>query len=510
MNQIKQIHAHTLRNNIDQSHFLVTRLLQIPNLLYAHSLLRSTPSPTTSLFNKLLHAYSSHGPFHQCLSLYSRMRLHASLSPSPPSFTFLFSACASFNQPFHGRALHAQLLKFGFTFDAFVSTSLLAMYSKCGLLNSARKLFDEMPERDVASWNSMLDGYAKSGDLARAKELFEAMPLRNVISWTSMVSGYCQNGCYEDAVKMFVRMWESGGVRPNEVTLASVLPACANLGSLELGERIERYARENGFMRNLFVANALVEMFAKCGDIRNAWRVFEEVGDRRNLCSWNSMIMGLAVHGSWKDALELFDDMKARGTIPDDITFVGVLMACTHGGLVDRGRSYFRSMEREFSIAPKLEHYGCMVDLLGRAGCLKEAYNLITSMPMKPDSVIWGALLGACSFHGEVGLAEIAVEFLSELEPWNAGNHVILSNIYASSGQWDGVAKEWKLMKWKKYRKTAGYSFIEFGGSMHKFHVEDKSHPRAEEIYAMLNEVSLAMKLLGYASDLDHQLDCYG
>lgn len=184
------------------------------------------------------------------------------------------------------------------------------MYSKCGLVDSARKVFDEMPHRDVASWNSLLDGYAKSGDLVHAKELFDAMPVRNVISWTSMVAGFCQNGRYEDALQVFVKMWEDCEVRPNEVTLASVLPACANLGSLELGERIERYARENGFVRNLFVANALVEMFAKCGDIRNAWRVFEEIGDRRNLCSWNSMIMGLAVHGNWKDALELFHEMK--------------------------------------------------------------------------------------------------------------------------------------------------------------------------------------------------------
>ncbi|KAH7692370.1 TPR-like protein [Dioscorea alata] len=483
MNQIKQIHAHTLRNNIDQSHFLITRLLQLPNLLYAHSILlhsslSSSPSSISPLFNTLLHSYSSHGPFHHCISLFNSLLL---LHPSPPSFTSLLSACASFNQPFHGRALHALLLKFGFIFDPFVSTSLLTMYSKCGLVDSATKVFDEMPYRDVASWNSLLDGYAKSGDLMRAQELFDSIPVRNVISWTSMVAGFCQNGRYEDALQVFVKMWEDCEVRPNEVTLASVLPACANLGSLELGKRIER----------------------------NAWRMFEEIGDRRNLCSWNSMIMGLAVHGSWKDALELFHDMKARRITPDDITFIGVLMACTHGGLVEHGRTYFRSMEREFQISPKLEHYGCMVDLLGRAGCLREAYDLSKSMPMKPDSVIWGALLGACSFHGEVGLAEIAAEFLSELEPWNAGNHVILSNIYASSGQWDGVAKEWKLMKWKKYRKIAGHSFIEVGGKMDKFLVEDKSHPRAEEIYAMLNEVTLAMKLLQYFPDLDYHLECY-
>ncbi|XP_038971546.1 pentatricopeptide repeat-containing protein At5g08510 isoform X2 [Phoenix dactylifera] len=427
--------------------------------------------------------------------------------PNPHSFVFLFSACASFARPAHGRALHAHFHKSGFPFDAFVATSLLDMYAKAGLLASARRLFDEMPHRDLALWNSMIGGYAKCGELAEAKELFDMMPLRNVISWTSMISGYSQNGRYEEAIQMFSSMWEEGELRPNEVTLASVLPACANLGAMGLGERIDVYARENGLIGNVFVSNALVEMYAKCGNIERARWVFDELGERRNLCSWNSMIMGLAVHGRWRESLELFHEMRARGIVPDDITFVGVLLACTHGGLVAEGQHFFGSMEKVFSLTPKLEHYGCMVDLLGRAGLLKEAYGLITSMPMEADSVIWGTLLGACSFHGEIQLAEIAAEFLSKLEPWNPGNHVILSNIYASSGRWDCVAKVWKLMKGKQHKKSAGYSFIELGGSMHKFLVEDKSHPRFKEIYGLLDEITAIMKLLGYVPNLDLQVE---
>lgn len=194
--------------------------------------------------------------------------------------------------------------------------------------------------------------------------------------------------------------------------------------------------------------------------------------------------------------------------MPNDITLVGVLLACTHGGLVDEGQYIFNSMEKDFFITPKLEHYGCMVDLLGRAGLTKEAYSLITSMPMEPDSVIWGALLGACSFHGDVQLAEVASEFLFKLEPWNPGNLVILSNIYASSGRWNSVAKIWKMMKGKQHRKSAGYSIIELDGYMHKFLVEDKSHPRFEEIYALLDEITMRMRLLSYKPNLNLQIEC--
>ncbi|KAJ7951350.1 Pentatricopeptide repeat-containing protein [Quillaja saponaria] len=284
-------------------------------------------------------------------------------------------------------------------------------------------------------------------------------------------------------------------VRPNEVTVASVLPACPNLGALDAGERIEAYARKNGFLKNMYVNNALLEMYAKCGKIDVASRTFNEMGSFRNLCSWNSMIIGLAVHGKWDKAIELYDQMLREGTTPDDETFVGLLLACTHGGMVVKGRKIFQSMEKDFHFIPKLENYGCMVYLLGRAGQLREAYEVIQSMPMKPDSVVWGALLGACSFHGNVELAEIAAKSLFELEPWNPGNYVILSNIYAAAGQWDGVAKLRKMMKGGQITEAAGYSVIEEEDQLHQFIVEDKSHPRSTEIFALLNGIYTMLKL---------------
>ncbi|XP_057496424.1 pentatricopeptide repeat-containing protein At5g08510 [Actinidia eriantha] len=506
MNQLKQIHAHTLRNGIDFTNFLIVRLLEIPNIPYAHKLFDLIPKPTLFLYNKLIQAYASYGPHHQCFSLGTQMRLQG-CSPNPHSFTFLFSASAALYSSCHGQMLHSQFVKSGYEFDVFALTSLVDMYAKLGWMANARQVFGEMPMRDVPSWNSMITGYTRSGDMEGALELFEEMPSRNVISWTTMISGYSQNGQYAKALDMFLKMEREKGVSPNEVTIASVLPACANLGALEVGQRIEDYARRKGYFINMFVCNGILEMYSRCGRIDMAKRVFDEIGCKRNVCSWNSIIMGLAVHGKCNEALKLFQEMLSERAAPDDVTFVGVLLACIHGGVVETGRELFQSMEQNFSIIPKLEHYGCMVDLLGRAGELHEAYDLIQSMPMKPDSVVWGALLGACSFYGHVELAEKAVESLFELEPWNPGNYVIMSNIYASAGQWDGVAKLWKLMKGGRITKAAGYSFIEEGGKIHKFIVEDRTHPQSFEIYALLDEVSTRVKLIGNATDLDSIID---
>ncbi|KAM3282549.1 pentatricopeptide repeat-containing protein [Capsicum chacoense] len=504
MNQLKQIHAHTLRNGTDFTQYLITKLIEIPNIPYAHKVFDNITKPTVFLYNKLIQAYSFHGLPRRCFSLYVQMRRQG-CSPNPHSFTFLFAVCANRSSPIQGQMFHVHFIKWGFEFDIYTLTALVDMYAKMGLLTSARKLFDEMEKKDVPTWNSLIAGYAKNGNVEEAFKLFSGMPSRNVISWTAMISGCSQNGKYADALAVYNEMEKDRGVKPNEVTIASVLPACANLGALEVGEKIEVYARASGYFKNMFVCNAVLEMYTKCGRIDRAMQLFHEIGRRRNLCSWNTMIMGLAVHGKSDLALKLFNQMLGEGNAPDDVTFVGAILACTHGGMVEKGWELLKVMERRFSIAPKLEHYGCMVDLLGRAGRLQEAYDLIQSMPMRPDSVIWGTLLGACSFHGNVELAEQAAEFLSVLEPWNPGNYVILSNIYARAGLWDGVARLRKLMKSSQITKAAGYSFIEEGGDIHKFIVEDKSHPKSDEIYALLDLVTTRLKF--DVSNIDIDLD---
>ncbi|KAH6791582.1 Pentatricopeptide repeat superfamily protein [Perilla frutescens var. hirtella] len=506
MNQLKKFHAHSLKIGTDFTKDLITKLLEIPNINYAHKVFDSIPNPNLSLYNKLIQAHSSNGHYSQCFSLYSQL-LHRCMLPSPHSFTLLFVACSKLSSCSHGQMVHAHFLKFGLDHDVYALTALVDMYSKMGLLRLARKVFDEMGGKDVPTWNSLISGYARSGDLVEALRCFMDMPSRNVISWTALISGYSQNGRYREALEMYLDMEREGKVRPNHVTIASVLPACANLGALEVGERIEAYARANGYFRNAYVCNSALEMYSRCGVVEKAMQLFDEIGGDRNLCSWNTMIMGLAVHGRCHGALELFNQMLRKGIAPDDVTFVGVILACTHGGMVEKGRELFNSMEQRFSIVPKLEHYGCIVDLLGRAGLVQEAYELIMAMPMKPDSVVWGALLGACSFHGNVEFAERAAEALFKLEPWNPGNYVILSNIYAKANKWGEVAKLRKFMKGSNTIKAAGHSFIEEGGRVHKFVVEDKYHPRSIEIFTVLDFVAAEMKFHGKNHYLDSIID---
>ncbi|CAN0889505.1 Pentatricopeptide repeat-containing protein At5g08510 [Linum grandiflorum] len=364
--------------------------------------------------------------------------------------------------------MHTCFAKSGFASDFIACTALVDAYAKLKLMRTARQLFDKMPVRDVPTWNSLIAGYGKCGDMEAALEMFNSMPRKSVVSWTAMISGYSQNGLYANAVEFFLKMEDQGStVRPNEVTIASVLPACANLGALDVGERIDAYARGNGLLKNLYVSNALLEMYSRCGQIHVARRVFDEMGNRRNLCSWNSMIMGLAVHGRSSDALSLYDEMLVkRRNCTRRVTFVGLLLACTHGGMVSKGKKLLESMEADFGISPKLEHSGCMVDLLGPESCNK-----------------------LMIFHNNVELAEVSAEALFELEPWNPGNYVILSNVYASKGRWDGVARLRKMMKGGQITKAAGYSFVEVAGRVHKFMVGDGLHPRSDEVYRLLEVI---------------------
>ncbi|KAF8732698.1 hypothetical protein HU200_015031 [Digitaria exilis] len=475
MEEAKRLHARLLRRGERRLQPLLLRVLAAGDLRYAALLLESFHPPSAPLHNRVLHALAS-ARHPLLLPFFSRAHRLGLLAPL--SFTLLFSSAAAAAAAAEASSssarlavcAHALLVKSGHFVsggDPFLASALVSFYAKNRLLDAARRVFDELPRKDAAVYNALLSAYTRGGLIDAAEKLFEEMPEKNKES-----------------------------VQPNELTVSSVLPACAAIGAMELGRKVERYARGRGLLKNLYVANALVEMYAKCGSIRQAWSVFQGIGKRRDLCSWNSMIMAFAVHGLWSEALVLFHKLRMAGVKPDGITLLGVILACTHGGLVDEGKLLFNSMREEFGVKPRIEHYGCMVDLLGRAGLLKDAESLIVSMPVEPDAKVWGALLGACSFHGNIELAEIAADKLMHLEPQNTANLVILSNIYASCGKWDSVAQVWKLLRGKDHKKSAGYSFIELDGRMHKFLVEDKSHPRYEEVYQTLDSITLTMKLV--------------
>jgi pentatricopeptide repeat protein len=333
----------------------------------------------------------------------------------------------------------------------------------------------EMPARDLISWNTMMAGYFQHGRLMDAHCLFHGMPEKDVVSWTGMIAGYTQNGHSEEALKLFLKMKQQG-INPNRSTFASVLSACASIAALEQGKQIHDHILKTEYSSDVVVGNALVTMYSKCGRINVAYQVFGQMTEQ-DVVSWTAIITGFAQHGSGKKALELFDRMQQVGIKPNHVTFVGVLTACSHSCLLDEGWQHFYSMTRDYGITPGVDHYACMVDLLGRMGLMTEAEDFIKNMPLQPDPVVWKALLGACAVHRNLEVGERVAKELFKLEPQNSAAYVLLSNIYATTGRWDDVTKVRFMMKNIGVQKEAGCSWIEIKNKVHAFIVGDRSHP---------------------------------
>lgn len=359
---------------------------------------------------------------------------------------------------------------------------------KHGKMENARRLFNQMPKRDVVSWANMIDGYAKLSSIDVARSLFDGMPERDVVACNAMMAGYVQNGYCMEAVKIFHDMLSKSEMIPDATTLLIVLSAIAQLGHIEQGIALHRYLEENGFSLNGKLGVALIDMYSKCGSIGNAKSVFENI-EEKSIDHWNAMIGGLAIHGLGKLAFDLFMEMGKLCVKPDDITFIGVLNACGHAGLVKEGLVCFDLMRRVHKVEPKLQHYGCMVDIFCRSGHIEEARALIEEMPIKPNDVIWRTLLGACKNQGNFNIGEPIANYLIALDYNNPSSYVLLSNIYAGQGMWNDVSRVRMMMKERNLKKTPGCSWIELEGTVHEFFVHDKSHPQVTEIYSMLNSL---------------------
>ncbi|XP_031481099.1 pentatricopeptide repeat-containing protein At1g08070, chloroplastic-like [Nymphaea colorata] len=418
----------------------------------------------TFSFNNLIASYSRSGAPRHVFSLYVLM-LKCRCTPNNHTYPSLLRASSSLS-PFHAFLLHAHIVKFvGLRPDAFVLAALIDAYARMLQLPAARQVFDDMPMRDVVVWNSMIAGYSRCGMSLEAFLLFREM--------------------------------QACGVTPNEITMVAVLDGCAHLGALCYGRWVHAYLKKKGIRFNCYVHTALIDMYAKCGNLYNACEVFNEMTVRDTL-AFNSMIGGFAMHGYGRRALEMFERMKHDGVKPDDVTFIALLSACAHAGLVDEGRVHFRLLRETYRIEPKLEHYGCMVDLLGRAGFLKEAHQLIERMPMKPSAILWRSLLSSCRTHSNIELGQVSIGHLMELDPQESGNYVLLSNIYAAYNRWDDVRRVRKVMKDREINKLPGCSILELDGVLHEFMMADRTHPRAEEIYSMLEEIDRQLHLVGY------------
>lgn len=380
--------------------------------------------------------------------------------------------------------------------DEMTVVIALSACSKLGDLSLGRKLHryirDYGVKLDIFVGNALVDMYLKCGDVDIARGIFDDMPVRNVVSWNSLISGLVYQGNFKEALNMFRKM-QRMGLEPDDVTLVGVLNSCANLGMLGLGKWVHGYIDKNQIEADGFIGNALVDMYAKCGNVKQAYRVFQEM-KHKDVYSYTAIIVGLAMHGEAKEALVVFSEMPKVGIKPDEVTFIGILAACSHAGLVVEGQKYFTDMLSVYSLKPQMEHYGCMVDLLGRAGLINEAEEFIKSMPIEPDASIWGALLGACRIHGQVKLGESAMKKLLEMEPGREGAYILMSNLYSSTNKWKDAVRLRKSMKVQKLKKTPGCSSIELDGIVYEFQKGDKSHARSKEIHELLEKVTSHIK----------------
>ncbi|XP_057822869.2 pentatricopeptide repeat-containing protein At4g02750 [Cryptomeria japonica] len=408
------------------------------------------------------------------------------------SWTAMVNGYASDGRVEHARKLFDRMPRR----DVVSWNAMIAAYAQKGDMEEAHRLFDKMPERNLVSWNSMISGYSHSGRLEDARQVFDRMPERNMVSWTSMIAGYAQDGNGEDALNVFNKM-QHAGMKPDQMTFASVVNACACIAALQQGRQVHQYVIKIGFESDIYVGNTLITMYAKCGRLDDARHTFDKM-HKQDAVSWNSMITGYAQHGHGKEAIRLFERMHQVGMKADHITFVSVLSACSHAGLVLEGYHYFDLMSRDFHITPRAEHYACMVDLLGRSGLLDKAKDLIDRMPIEPTAAVWGSLLSACRTHMNLELGKYAAEHLFELVPEMAAPYVLLANMYGVARRWEDVAKIRTLMKDRGVKKKPGISWIMTKNKVHIFVAEDRSHPQTEEIYVMLFALSRKMEEAGY------------
>ncbi|CAN6861625.1 unnamed protein product [Brassica oleracea] len=510
----------------------------------------------------------------EALRAFSSMR-KLSLHPNRSTFPCAIKACSSLLDLFSGKQTHQQAFVFGYHSDVFVSSALIVMYSTCGQVEDARKVFDEMPVRNIVCWTSMirgydlngnafdavslfkellldgrdhedvdsrgvvsvisacsrvaakgltesihgfvvkrgfergvsvgntlLDAYAKGreGGVAVARKIFDEIVGKDSVSYNSIMSVYAQNGMSSEAFDVFRILMNDKGLTFNSITLSTVLLAVSHSGALRVGKCVHDQVVRMGLEDDVVVGTSIIDMYCKCGRVEAARKVFDRMR-KKNVRTWTAMIAGYGMHGHAVKALELFPVMLSSGVRPNYITFVSVLAACSHAGLHVEGWRWFNSMKGRFGVEPGLEHYGCMVDLLGRAGYLQKAYDLVLTMKMKPDSVIWSSLLAACRIHKNVELAEISVARLFELDSSNCGYYMLLSHIYADAGRWKDVERVRTVMKKRGLVKPPGFSLLELNGEVHVFLIGDEEHPKRDEIYEFLEELNVKLLEAGYVSN---------
>ncbi|XP_016474252.1 pentatricopeptide repeat-containing protein At4g14850-like [Nicotiana tabacum] len=578
----RAVHAHITRTlEPPFPPFLSNHLINLYSKLdapdSAQLLLSLTPTRYRSVvtWTALIAGSVQSGHFTSALLHFSNMRREC-VQPNDFTFPCLFKASAFLHSPVTGQQLHALALKTSLIEDVFVGCSAFDMYCRTGLREYARKVFDEMPQRNIATWNacisnSVLDGrsydaalkfvellrvgeeppnsitfcvflnacsdglylklgrqlhgyvirlgfrsdvsvlnglidfYGKCHEVKYSELVFDEINERNGVSWCTMLAVYEQNDIWEKAFMVFLKARKED-IKPTEFMISSALSACAGMAVLELGRSIHGLAVKS-CKSNVFVGSALVDMYGKCGNIEDCESAFYEMPER-NLITWNAVMGGYAHQGYADMALNLFEEMtsESHDVVPNYVTLVCVLTACSRAGTVKIGMDIFESMRKKYGIQPGPEHYACVVDMLARAGLVERAYEFIKKMPVPPTVSVWGALLGACRVYGKPELGKVAADNLFQLDPKDSGNHVILSNMFAAAGRWEEANLVRKEMKDVGIKKGAGFSWISVKNCVHIFQAKDTIHERYPEIQAMLAKLKRDMKAAGYTADTNFAL----
>ncbi|KAL2317713.1 hypothetical protein Fmac_031589 [Flemingia macrophylla] len=532
---LESVYASMIKTNTTQVCFLINQFISACSILSCIDLATSAfahmQNPNALVYNALIR-----GCVHCCYSdkalVYYMHMLRNNVMPTSYSFSSLIKACTLLEDSGFGNAVHGHIWKYGFDSHVFVQTTLVEFYSTLGEVGSSRKvfddmlerdgfawtamisayvrdrdmgsagrLFDEMPKRNIATWNAMIDGYVKLGNAESAEFLFNQMPARDIISWTTMMNCYSRNKRYSDVITLFHEMIDKGMI-PDEVTMTTVISACAHLGALDLGKEVHLYLMLHGFDLDVYIGSSLIDMYAKCGSIDRSLLVFYKL-QNKNLFCWNSILDGLATHGYLEEVLRMFGEMERRRIRPNAVTFISILTACTHAGFIEEGRHRFMSMTQNYGIIPQVEHYGCMVDLLSKAGLLEDAIEMIRSMPLEPNSFIWGALLNGCKLHKNMEIAHIASQNLMVLEPSNSGHYSLLISMNAEINRWSEVTKIRTTMKDQGVEKRCpGSSWVEINKRIHQFAASDIYHPSYSQLHFLLAELDDQLRLAVYVPEV--------
>lgn len=498
-------HAHIIKSGLNLHGPLSTNALidmygKCGHLKNAVQLFDEMPDRDLASWTSIFTAHNQANLPKHTLFLFSNMMSSDGLRPDHFILASLINACAGLTALKLGEQLHAQFVLSLFSDDDVVKSSLVDFYAKCGLPETARRVFDSIVSKNVVSWTSLIYGYARIGRKTEALDLLRDMPCKSLYSWTALISGFVQGGHCVDSFRIFKKLRREGVDIGEPFVLSSLIVGSATLAMLELGKQVHRLVIGLGYESNSYVSNALIDMYAKCSDVLAAEKIFSNMR-KRDIVSWTSIIVGMAQHGRADEALSLYDEMALAGLKPNEVTFTGLIYACSHVGLVDKGRQLFKSMVVDHGLRPSLQHYTCLVDLYSRSGFLEEAENILNSMPFKPDEAAWAALLSACSQAGKNKIGVRIANHLLHLGLEDPSTCILMSNIYARAAMWESVSKVRKLMVPMELKKKPGYSCVDLGKENHVFYAGETTHPMKDEILGLLKELDAEMRKRGYVPD---------